>query len=204
MSAWVHRSPPAPPLQVSQWLNTADPIELAAQRGRVVMLHAFQMLCPGCVSHGLPQAERVHRAFSRDGLLVVGLHTVFEHHAVMGPDALRAFCHEYRWSFPVGIDQATPGESIPLTMRAYALEGTPSLVLIDRHGGVRLRHFGAIDDLVLGGVIGRLLAEAPSDADADAGGDADADANADAEPRVDAGRPCDGDRCPAGDSSADR
>jgi hypothetical protein len=39
------------------------------------------------------------------------------------------------------------------------LRGTPSLVLLDRQGRVRLQHFGSIDDLALGATIGRLLAE---------------------------------------------
>jgi len=44
-------------------------------------------------------------------------------------------------------------------MRAYHFEGTPSLALIDRGGQIRLQHLGQIDDLLLGGAIGRLLAE---------------------------------------------
>lgn len=152
-------APPAPPLQVAEWLNTPAPLALAALRGRVVVLHAFQMLCPGCLSHGLPQAERVHRVFRNEGVSVIGLHTVFEHHDVMGPDALRVFMHEYRWSFPVGIDQPAQGTGLPRTMQAYHLDGTPSLVLIDRRGHIRLQHLGHIDDLLLGGLIGRLLAE---------------------------------------------
>ncbi len=148
---------PAPPLQISEWINTDTPLELAALHGKVVVLHAFQMLCPGCIAHGLPQAERLHRIFAEDGVVVIGLHTVFEHHAVTGPDALRAFVHEYRWSFPIGIDRATEGRLIPQTMRAYGMQGTPSLVLIDRNGQMRLQHMGKIDDLALGGIIGRLL-----------------------------------------------
>jgi len=42
----------APPLQVAQWFNTPAPLSLEALRGKVVVLEAFQMLCPGCVSHG--------------------------------------------------------------------------------------------------------------------------------------------------------
>jgi hypothetical protein len=50
---------PAPELQVSHWLNADSPITLARLRGRVVVVHAFQMLCPSCVSHGLPQATKI-------------------------------------------------------------------------------------------------------------------------------------------------
>ena len=46
-----------------------------------------------------------------------------------------------------------------MTMQAYGLRGTPSLVLLDRQGRVRLQHFGSIDDLTLGAAIGGLLAE---------------------------------------------
>lgn len=151
----------SPPLQVSQWLNSPQPVTLDGLRGRVVVLHTFQMLCPGCVSHGLPQALRIHRLFPREHVAVIGLHTVFEHHDAMGPEALRAFLDEYRIPFPVGVNQADPGSPEPLTMQAYGLRGTPSVVVFDPHGHVRLNHFGQIDDLQLGALIGQLLVEAP-------------------------------------------
>lgn len=151
---------PAPALQVAHWLNTPTPIALASLRGRVVVLHAFQMLCPGCVSHGLPQAQRLQQLFPPEQLAVVGLHTVFEHHAVMGRvTALRAFVHEYRLSFPIGIDQPDGHDGVPLSMQALRLRGTPSLVVLDRQGRVRLHHFGPIDDLQLGALLGQLVGE---------------------------------------------
>jgi peroxiredoxin len=152
----------APELQISQWLNTPAPINLPQLRGRVVVLHAFQMLCPGCVAHGLPQATQIRETFPETEVAVIGLHTVFEHHAVMNADALRAFVHEYRLSFPIGIDSIDmPSErgGIPKTMSAYELRGTPSLVLIDRDGIVRLNHFGRIDDMRVGAIIGQLVAQ---------------------------------------------
>jgi hypothetical protein len=158
----------SPPLQASQWLNSPTPVTLDGLRGMVVVLHTFQMLCPGCVSHGLPQALRIHRLFPQDRVAVIGLHTVFEHHDVMGPQALRVFLDEYRIPFPVGVDQADPGSPVPLTMQAYGLRGTPNVVLFDRHGRVRLNHFGQIDDLQLGAVIGQLISEAPSNETVDA------------------------------------
>lgn len=150
--------PEAPPLQVGQWLNTEAPLTLESLRGRVVVLHAFQMLCPACVSHALPQARKTRQLFAVSDVAVIGIHTVFEHHDVMTPAALNAFVREYRYTFPIGID--TPAEgSIPATMRAYQLQGTPSTVLIDRQGRIRLSHFGLLDDMALGGAIGQLAAE---------------------------------------------
>tara|TARA_R110002073_G_scaffold293075_1_gene458474 strand:+ start:13457 stop:13933 length:477 start_codon:yes stop_codon:yes gene_type:complete len=150
---------PAIELQTSAWLNVDRPIKLSDLLGRVVIVHTFQMLCPGCVSHGLPQALRIRNTFSEEDVVVLGLHTVFEHHSVMGPEALKVFLHEYRIHFPVGIDQEVAGSSIPLTMQAYDLRGTPSIILIDKQGRVRLNHFGGIDDLMLGASIGQLLSE---------------------------------------------
>lgn len=148
----------APELSVSKWLNTKQSINLAGLRGRVVVIEAFQMLCPGCVSHGLPQAQEIARTFSKDKVMVIGLHTVFEHHDAMGPTALKAFLHEYRIGFPVGIDMPGKG-SVPQTMQAYGLQGTPSLVLIDPRGYKRAQYFGETSSLRIGADIGTMLTE---------------------------------------------
>lgn len=149
----------APPISASQWLNAPAPLALEQLRGRVVVLHAFQMLCPGCVSHGLPQTLEVQRAFAPDAVVVLGLHSVFEHHDVMTPAALRVFVHEYRLTLPIAVDQPSDNHPLPRTMRAYGMQGTPTLVLIDAFGRIRAQYFGAVADLILGAEIGRLLAE---------------------------------------------
>jgi thiol-disulfide isomerase/thioredoxin len=149
----------APEWQVEVWLNTQTPLELSQFRGRVLLLHAFQMLCPACVAHAVPQAERVHREYAERGVSVVGLHTVFEHHAAMTPLALEVFLHEYRVTHPVGVDAGTAGTPLPVTMDRYGMRGTPTLILIDRDGKLRLQEFGGIDDLRLGMILGQLLAE---------------------------------------------
>jgi len=157
MTSASSSAPRLPEWQVSHWLNTRAPITLASLRGRVVAIHAFQMLCPGCVSQGLPQAQRVRRAFAEADVAVIGLHTVFEHHAVTGVDALRAFVHEYGYDFPIGVDQPGASGSVPCTMAAYRLRGTPSLIVLDHEGRVRLHRFGHLDDLELGALLGRLV-----------------------------------------------
>lgn len=151
----------APPWTTSEWLNTNAPVQLADLRGKVVVLHTFQMLCPACVHHGLPQAQRMRATFSPQDVAVIGLHTVFEHHAAMTVVSLRAFVHENRIAFPVGVDApgADPNDPIPVTMRAYGMQGTPTLVLIDRAGHLRRHSFGVEDDLLLGAAIATLVAE---------------------------------------------
>ena len=149
---------PAPELAVSQWFNTKRLISLDQLSGSVVVVEAFQMLCPGCVSHGLPQAKAVHEHFSQDQVAVIGLHCVFEHHDAMTPVSLQAFLHEYRIPFPVGVDKIGTG-AVPETMAAYGMRGTPTLILIDRQGRQRAQYFGHIPDLRVGADIATLLAE---------------------------------------------
>jgi hypothetical protein len=39
------------------------------------------------------------------------------------------------------------------------MRGTPSLILVDRHGAIRKHAFGAVDDLRIGAEIGALIQE---------------------------------------------
>jgi peroxiredoxin len=149
----------APELSISRWFNTKENLTLAALKGRVVVLHAFQMLCPACVAHGTPQAERIHRMFGGNDLTVIGIHTVFEHHEAMKPVSLEAFIHEYRLTFPIGVDEAGDGTPLPVTMARYQMRGTPTAILIGRDGAIRHHGFGQESDLALGVIIGALLAE---------------------------------------------
>lgn len=178
----------APAWSTERWFNTDAPLTLDALRGRVVMLYAFQMLCPGCVSHGIPQAQRVAREFADAPVTVVGLHTVFEHHAVMGPEALEVFLYEYRVRFPVAVDLPSPdGDPIPQTMRAYQMRGTPTVALIDAQGRLRQHVFGAYDDLRLGRDLGALVAEIRMDGHRPLGAD----------PQSSRAAACDEQGCPA-------
>ena len=148
-----------PPFHISEWVQGGPGLTLADFRGKVLAIEVFQMLCPGCVSHGLPQAARIAATFDPARVAVIGLHSVFEHHAAMTPVALRAFCHEYRIRFPVAVDEAGNGP-LPRTMAAWQLEGTPTLVLLDRQGRMRARHFGQVSDMALGAEIMALMSEA--------------------------------------------
>lgn len=149
----------APELDVVEWFNTESPLTLADLRGRVVMLHAFQMLCPGCVLSGTPLAQRIHERHVGPDLAVIGLHTVFEHHDAMTPVSLAAYLHEFHITMPVAVDRNTTPRGMPATMQAYRMQGTPTHVLIDRSGTVRHHRFGSPDEVGLGMALARLLDE---------------------------------------------
>lgn len=161
--------PLMPEWQVTRWFNCEAPLRVADLRGRVVLLHTFQMLCPGCVSHALPQAARVSEVFPAADVAVIGLHTVFEHHDAMQPHALEAFIHEYRLRFPIGVDAPSADGPVPRTMELLSLRGTPSTLLLDRQGRIRLHHFGRIDDLQLGALLGQLVSDSAAPATAETG-----------------------------------
>ena len=145
----------APEIAVSQWFNTSEPLSLSGLRGRPVLLHAFQMLCPGCVAHGTPQTQRAFDLFKNSDLQVIGLHTVFEHHAAMT-------LHEYRLTFPIGVDEAADGTPIPVTMARYGMQGTPTSILIGRAGNIVHHGFGQQSDMALGAIIAAELAAVQS------------------------------------------
>ncbi|MEZ4104374.1 MAG: redoxin domain-containing protein [Candidatus Paceibacterota bacterium] len=150
-----------PELVVSEWLNTGGKnINLTDLKGKVIIIEAFQMLCPGCVTHSLPQAKRLHSMFAdEEKLVVLGLHSVFEHHKAMQKESLEAFLSEFRYTFPVAIDKHNDNSRLPESMKNFALNGTPSLIIIDKQGKLREILFGAVDDLVLGIKLGKLLSE---------------------------------------------
>ncbi len=149
----------APELIVEKWLNTKDDISLESLRGNVVVVYAFQMLCPGCVENSIPQAHKVDAVFKDLGIKVLGLHTAFEHHAAMTEVSLIAFLHEYNISFPVGIDMPSNKVDIPKTMSLYGMNGTPTLLIIDKQGYLRKHKMGHEDDLIVGAELMSLLKE---------------------------------------------
>jgi hypothetical protein len=154
----------APEWLIQTWFNADKPLLLAGLRGRVVVLCAFQVLCKDSTSFGVSQALRIHGTFEPKDVAVIGLHATFEHHAAITPAVIKAYLHEYRVKFPVGLDLPSAQGPIPQTMETYQMRGTPSLILIDRHGHIRKHAFGPVDDLRLGAEIGALTQETAAEA----------------------------------------
>ena len=149
-----------PEWDVAQWFNTQQPISLADLRGQVVLIPAFQMLCPGCVMHAIPQARKAHELCGEQGVAMIGLHTVFEHHDAMHPHAWRRSSTNTVYVFRSASMRL---QRMANQLRApwrWGLQGTPTTLVVDRQGRLRLRHFGHVPDLQLGAILGRLLSEA--------------------------------------------
>lgn len=152
-------NPETPPeFVVSRWLNTTAPLSLAQMKGRVVVAVAFQMLCPGCIEHALPQAKRLRARFKADEVAIIALHSVFEDHHQMTPAAVEAFVANAQLPFPVAIDEPD-GLGVPRTMAAYQMQGTPTMLIFDRAGRLRRHYFGQPDDILVAAEIMALAIE---------------------------------------------
>lgn len=132
-------------LQVSKWLNAPPGFNLDLKSPQIKVIHAFQMLCPGCVYRAIPQAIELHELMKGEPVQVLGLHTVFENHFAMTPEALEVFIKEWHLPFPVGVDRHNEKDWMPETMRAYQMQGTPTTIVIDHLGELKLQHFGHVD-----------------------------------------------------------
>jgi hypothetical protein len=151
-------NPEQPPeLVASQWFNS-EPLSLKKLKGKVVVVVAFQMLCPGSLRHSLPQAQRIARAFNSDEVAVVGLHMVFENHADMSPSQLEPFLKTEHIEIPIAVDKQG-ASGVPETMEAYGMQGTPTLLVYYRQGRLRRHYHGAVDDVRLGAEIMALCIE---------------------------------------------
>ena len=146
----------APELTAQAWFNADNEIQLAELRGRVVVLSAFQVLCPHSLSFGVPQTLRIHRTFDPKEVAVIGLHATFEHHEAITPAVVKAFIQEHRLKYPIALARPSKTGPIPETMERYRMRGTPSLILIDKQGVIRKHAFGPVDDLRVGAEIGAL------------------------------------------------
>ena len=66
-----------PNFGVSSWVQGA-PTNFDQERGHIVVLEVFQVNCPGCFIHALPDAIRIYQKYKDDGVRVLGLATAFE------------------------------------------------------------------------------------------------------------------------------
>lgn len=127
-------------LIIEKWINTEEDFT-PEFKGKLTVIHVFQIHCQGCVVYAIPHAEELHRKF-KDSIQLLGLHSVFEHHDVSGEEQLKKFMKEKNILYPVGIDKHIENHWMPETMKRYQLQGTPSTIIIDQNEEIILNHFG--------------------------------------------------------------
>ena len=67
----------APNFGVSEWVQGA-PTNIDQEKDHVVLVEVFQVNCPGCFMHAIPEAINIYNKYRDDGVRVLGIATAFE------------------------------------------------------------------------------------------------------------------------------
>ncbi len=125
---------PAPELQgIAGWINT-EPLTIASQRGKVVLVDFWTYTCVNCI-RTLPYLKQWHEKYAPHGLVIIGVHTPeFEFEKVK--ENVEKAVREY------GLQYAIAQDNDYGTWNAFSNRYWPAKYLIDREGYVRFVHFG--------------------------------------------------------------
>ena len=212
----------APNLGVSEWAQGA-PTSLEEEKDKSVLVEVFQVNCPGCFMHAIPEAINIYNKYKDEGVRVLGIATAFEDFDKNTLDNLKMLAETgevigetknalsmygqlqegnklpFKIPFPLGMDNLTKingeisqeqimkfiygqrpefdsqpedyksqiiqrvkdhlmsKEYSAETFEKYALQGTPSTILIDRKGILRDVSFGQSGHI--DSMIQKLIAE---------------------------------------------
>jgi len=67
----------APDLGVSEWIQ-GTPTSLEKEKDHIVLVEVFQVNCPGCFMHAIPEAIEIYNKYKDEGVRVLGIATAFE------------------------------------------------------------------------------------------------------------------------------
>ena len=126
------------------------PLDVATQRGKVVVVNFWASRCyPACYEEA-PVLERNWRGYRDRGVVVMGVGIQDKR------EAAEKFVGDLGLTFPVAQDlKGTVSVD-------YGVYGVPETFFVDRQGRIRLKHVGAVTDEVFQTTVDRLLAEAPA------------------------------------------
>ena len=135
---------PAPALQETEFLG-AKPEPLLALRGKPVLLFFWAHWCPDCKQEEHILAE-IAREYGSKGLVMIAP-TQRYGYVANGDEAAPAdelkYIEQIRHQYYADL-LSVPAPVSEANFRNYGASTTPTLVLIDRHGIVRLYHPGAM------------------------------------------------------------
>jgi hypothetical protein len=118
---------PAIDLDIEEWIN-GEPTNISNEFGKPILIKVFQVNCPGCFTHGIPEVLEIKKKYLDSPLLIWGLATAFEDFhlnnienlkklmdsgevigetftALNGEGLLNDNCLDYSISFPVAWDK---------------------------------------------------------------------------------------------------
>ena len=126
------------------------PMDLAALRGKVVVLNFWASWCfPACYEEA-PVLERGWRTYKDRGVVVLGIDIQDKDEAGL------KFIKDYNLTFPNAPDR---GGKVSVD---YGVYGVPETFFIDREGRIRVKHVGAVTEEVFRTTVEQLMASAPA------------------------------------------
>jgi thiol-disulfide isomerase/thioredoxin len=138
----VAGSPPAPPLR----LPDADgkPVDLAAYRGKVVLVNFWATWCPPCRQE-LPSLSRLKKKLGGEAFEILSVN--------IGEDVDTVFDFAGNPNYPMLFDLDSKA------MAAWPVKGVPTTLLVDRQGRLAYRAVGGreFDDAEVVALIRQLL-----------------------------------------------
>jgi thiol-disulfide isomerase/thioredoxin len=149
----------APPLELREYLGAAPP-PLTSFKGKVVVLFFWAHWCGDCKQQG-PILAALAAQYGKDGLAIVAPTQRYGYVAggkEAPPDVELRYIDEVRQKFYPEL----AGQPIPVSEAnhiRYGVSTTPTLVLLDRAGRVRLYNPGKMTREALEPLIKRLLAD---------------------------------------------
>jgi thiol-disulfide isomerase/thioredoxin len=171
----------APEIKVSEWFQ-GTPTTLSDLKGKPVVLHMFQVNCPGCFVYSIPKIYDLEKKYAAKGVEFIGLAVRFEEYDQNTKENVKAFLEKgsltkhVKSSIPssyaekyssgqiklghrIGWD-AGEAERMSETFRAYSnrgiVQGTPYEYLIGRDGRIIVSEFD-IDKEEIEGHLDKML-----------------------------------------------
>jgi thiol-disulfide isomerase/thioredoxin len=123
---------------VTAWLNS-QPLKLADQKGKVVVVHFWTNGCINCIHNYPYYREWQDRYKNEKHFLMVGIHTP-EFDAEKDIDTIKERLAKNKLTFPVAVD------SDQANWKAWSNEYWPCIYLVDKTGNVRFRWEGELGD----------------------------------------------------------
>jgi thiol-disulfide isomerase/thioredoxin len=148
---------PMPLLRAAEWIG-AKPVPESTLRGKVILLFFWAHWCPDCKAEA-PILKQLGTEFQGKGLVIIGPtklygYTAQDEHATAAEE--KAFIEKVYARFYSEIPnlQVPVGE---MNFDRFGASTTPTIVLADRHGVVRLYHPGLMDEASLKAAIEPLV-----------------------------------------------